>query len=295
MTQFDFLNVTHTEFGVGWHDDSFTLIPVDAGVQQVLGTMAQKTLAEIGQFRDELRSYEPSEKYSSCERLYVPIQHENAKCLRSLYDAVNIPTDDRFALEPSDIAFYFGRFVDGAGRRLTAIHRATQFKGVLKVRLISLVTNSLRLIKDRVFKLDEKFDIIIDSAQVYILSPSAFEALGKMKEAILAAAPRNLEEIKQQIPFINFDGLGEYVTKHSRAARYLASILGEQRAVGIDSTLFKHLCEKTGVVFREDNNKITVEPGYEMAFLEVLDRRRFEVELVNGTPEKYRAANRAKL
>ncbi len=295
MPEFDFSTTTHTEFGVGWDDDSFTLVPVDAGVQQVLQVMAQETLAAMERTGDQPRRYEPSEKYSSAESLYLPIDHDNASRLRDLHAAVNIPIDDRFGSDPSGIECYFARFRDSASRQLTAVRRATQFKGVLKSRLISFATDSLRIVEDKIFKLDDTFDVVVGSAKVRILRPSAFESVGKMKEAILAAAPGNLEAIKQQIPFINFDGLGEYVAKHPRAARYLASILGEKRSAGIDRALFKQLCEKTGVAFQEANGEITIEPGHEMGFLEVLDRRRFEIELVNGAPEKYRAANRAKL
>jgi hypothetical protein len=55
------------------------------------------------------------------------------------------------------------------------------------------------------------------------------------------------------------------------------------------------LCKETGVEVAEAKGKVTVAAGHEMAFLDVLDRRRYEVNLVKEKPERYRAASRKKL
>ena len=41
--------------------------------------------------------------------------------------------------------------------------------------------------------------------------------------------------------------------------------------------------------------KIFVKSGYEMGFLEVLDRRRYRLELIDGQAENYKASSRNKL
>ena len=45
----------------------------------------------------------------------------------------------------------------------------------------------------------------------------------------------------------------------------------------------------------DGKGKISVAAGHELGFLEVLDRRRYELELVKGQPERFRAASRTKL
>ena len=47
-----------------------------------------------------------------------------------------------------------------------------------------------------------------------------------------------------------------------------------------------------GVEVKESEGKITVSAGHEMGFIEVLDRRRYELELVKGQPERFRASGR---
>ena len=182
---------------------------------------------------------------------------------------------------------------DNKERRLTAIRRATQFKGVLKSRLIRIVTDALKLIDAPVFKLDSDFDLLIDHSKLHILRPSGFEFVGELQEAVLAGAPGNIKAIRTDLPFVNFDLIEAYATKHPRAARYLASIRSSKATKDIDKSYLKKLCKATGVEIRETKDKIAVEDGHVMGFLEV--RRRYEVLLVKDSPERFRAGSRQKL
>ena len=175
------------------------------------------------------------------------------------------------------------------------MRRATQFKGVLKSRLIRLHTNALKLIEDRVFKLDHDFDLLIDSENIHILRPSGFEFVGQLQEAIMAAVSTNVILLEGDLTFVDFDVIEKYASKHPRAARYLASIRSKNEAVNIDSERLQKLCADNGVELTVTNGTLSLEKKQVMGFLEVLDRRRYEIELVADMHEHYRAANRTKI
>lgn len=175
------------------------------------------------------------------------------------------------------------------------IRRAGTFKGILKTRLLQFTTDALKIVEDKVFKLDTDFDLLVDATGVSILRPSGFEFVGELKEAILAAAPANIKLIQKELPFVDFVGIETYATSHPRAARYLASIRGQEEAKNIDKTALKKLCADTGVKTREEKGKLVVEDGYVMDFLGVLDRRLYQIELVKGSPESFRAASRSRI
>ncbi len=257
--------------------------------------MIQATWDGMQKDQDGPAKYEPSEKHGSTEYLTLSLGDEMASSVRELHEATNVDIEGAALDEPSDVFCYFARLTDTKKRRLTALRRATQFKGILKKRLIRFVSDSLKLIDDDVFKLDSDFDLLVDSATVHILRPSGFEFAGKLQQAILDAVPRNIEAIEKDLPFVEFDGIEEYAGQHPRAARYLASIRGQEETKNIDRTLLKRLCKQTGVDLTEAKGKVKVAPGLEMAFLEVLDRRRYEVNLVKEKPELYRAASRKKI
>lgn len=295
---FDLKSVTVTEFGVGRDDgngQAFVAVPVDADVQTALLEMVQATWDAMQKDEDGPAKYEPSEKHGNIEYLTLPLEDEMASFVRELHAAPNLDIETSVLDEPANVFCYFVRLTDKKKQRLTALRRASQFKGVLKKRLIRFVSDSLRLIEDGVFKLDSDFDFLVDSTNVHILRPSGFEFAGKLQQAILDAVPENIKAIQKDLSFVLFDGIEKYASKHPRAARYLASIRGQEEIKNIDKSLLTKLCEQTGVEVTKSKGKILVTDGHEMGFLEVLDRRRYEVSLVKEQPERYRAASRKKI
>lgn len=295
---FDLDAVEITEFGVGLdlgEGQSFVAVPVDHEVRAALVEMTELTRHNMLRDTDEPPEYSPSEKHGSVEYLYLPTHHDLAASVRSLHAAENLDLDAS-ALERSDEMFcYFVRLTDGQGRRLTALRRATHFKGVLKKRLVRIATDALKLIEDRVFKLDNDFDLLVDADNVHILRPSGFEFAGRLQQAILDAVPLNAEGLRQDLGFVDLDPIAEYARTHPRAARYLASIHGQQDTENIDKDALLQLCRSTGVDVQEADGRLRIDDGHEMGFLEVLDRRRYELLLVREQPERYRASSRRKL
>lgn len=296
---FDFsLNaVSTTEFDVGREGDGnpvFGVVPVDAGVQSALLSMAQATMDRMAAAEDGPAEYEPVEKHGSTEYLVVPAGGALDGAIRLLHDAANLPFDGAHLSDPETVFCYFARFTDDQDRRLTAIRRATQFKGMLKSKLLRFDDDTLKIVDDNVFKLDIDFDLLLDSACTHIWRPSAFEFLGRLKQQILDAVPDNVGAIAPNLPFVDLSSIEDYATSRPRAARYLASIRS-QALQGMDQQALKALCESTGVDIQEVNGKVTVNSGHEMGFLEVLDRRRYRLDLVPGQPERFRAPSRVRI
>ena len=295
---FNFDHVQTVEFGIGKDHDAgrvFMIIPVDADVQDALLDMAKVTWQSLSKFEEGPVSYEPSEKHASIEYLYLPLTNDLAASMRELHQANNLSIDAGALDEPNQIFTYFARLTDAQGNRLTALRRATQFKGILKSRLIRLVTNALRLVEDDVFKLDADFDLLIDSDQIHILRPASFEFAGQLQQAVMNAVPTNIEGLSADLPFVAFDVIGQYAARHARAARYLASIRAGDETKNINERKLKALCKRTGVIVTQRAGQIHVEDSEVMGFLEVLDRRRYGLELVDGQPELYRAPSRQRI
>ena len=294
--EFDLKKIKVTEFGVGLHeggDSTFVFVPVDGAVQSALGQMVETTWTSR-QDAENPRQYEPSEKYSGNEPLYMPANDQMAEPLLNLHKANNLLVQTGVLAKSDAIFCYFVRLTDNRGRRLTGLRRATQFKGVLRKQLIQFTTDTLRLVEDKIFKLDNDFDLLIDSKYMHIWRPNAFESMAKLKQAILDSVPANVKEIEQKISFVDFGVIEPYASEHPRAARYLASIRKQDLKV-VDRSKLEELCRRTGVEIGDEAGQITVAEGHVMGFLEVLDRRRYVVELDSQNPEPYRAASRHKI
>lgn len=267
-------------------------MPVDDGVKAALQEMARATWDAME--KKDPAPYQPAEKHESTEYLYVEHGDELESKFRRLHEAENLTVDATALNEPSDVPCYFTRFMDGRQRRLTAVRRAAYFKGILKSRLVQIISDALKIVDGGIFKLDNDFDILVDSLRTHIWRPSAFEFIGGLKQAVLDAVPANVAVIQQDLPFVDFDSIGAYASTHSRAARYLASIR-TQDLTGVERQSLATLCVNTGVEIEEMDGVLRIEDRHIMGFLEILDRRRYEVELVPGTRERFRAASRQRI
>ena len=290
-------NITLTEFGVGRDgDDDWLLarVPVDGDVQGALQEMAVSTWDAMQNDSDDPAHYQPSEKHASTEYLRLARASDLEVNIRRLYDAENLPPDTTALDDPADIACYFARFFDGQDRRLLAVRRAKQFKGVLKSRLMRVSDDTLSIIDDTVFKLDSDFDLLIDAEHTHIWRPASFEFLGQMKRAVLDAVPTNVTAIQHEVPFVDFTNVQAFASTHTRTASCLASIR-TQHLAGMQLRPLMALCDRAGIPIEEAAGMIRVPTPHVMDFLEVLDRRRYDVELVPGTRERFRATSRRRL
>ena len=293
---FDREQISTTEFGVGRNHSGnprFNFVRADKDVQNAINDMVSSTVQALENASDEGRSYDPSEKFGSIEYLYLPLNDDMAKPFRYLHEAsIDMVTDDLSDIER--IFCYFARLVDEDGNHLTALRRSTYFKSLGRGRIIQITSDTLRLVNNPLFKLDKDFDLLIDANQVHILRPSGFEYIGRLQEAIQNAVPQNIRKIKNDIPYVNWKPIEGYAMTHTRAARYLASIKAWSQQV--DKTALTSLCASTGVAIEESlNGELIVDEKNIMGLLEVLDRRRYENELVLGSPERFRAASRSRI
>lgn len=295
--EFDFVNVVTTEFGVGieqGEQQAFYLIPIDNDVQTALREMTVSTRDGMIALAEEPERYSPSEKHGGNEYLFVPIGDDLAERMRVLHRANNLNMNVGALEEPENLFCYFTRMTDGQGRRLTGVRRASQFKGVLKKRLIRFSADALKLVEDDVFKLDNDFDLLVDGNNVYVLRPKSFELVSELQPAIMNAVPANVRVIGMQLEFVDFAGIQAYATKHPRAARYLASIR-DQQIQNISRRALTDYCRANGIEIQRVGRKIAVSDDHVMAFLEILDRRRYEVRLVPEAPELFRAGSRQRV
>ena len=300
MSYVDIQNIETIEFGVCLSNeggDSFFLVPVDVRVKDALQQMLRDTADEIGCFvtAADLPAYEPAEKYASTEKLRYPIQDDDLSTAAViLFNAQNLPTDQNALRNPSEIVFYFALFRDRDRRKVLGIRRAVQFKGVLKAkgRLIRWLDDTMKVVEDDVFRLDQDFDYLVTDDEMYILRPSGFEYTVHLDQRILAKAAENAQELQKVIPFLALESLAHYVSTHKRAARLVAAIRSRNDLDRMTKGRLKAECHQTGVQTKEVDGKLQPVDGQELQFLMLLDRRRYSVLLIADNPETYEAASR---
>ena len=298
MLDFDLRDTRTTQFGIGRLNGGsrrFSFVPVDGDVQDAIQTMTSQTVRELKKKVDSRSIFDPADKHGKREHLYVPIEDDLAAPLRMLHNAENLMIDSRSLDEPSEVFCYFTRLTDQSGRRLTGVRRAAQFKAVRRQHMLKFHKDSLRMATEPMFQLNEEFDVIIDAESVHILNPSGFRSLAQVDATLKESVRKNISIISGGVPFADWTAVQDYAYRKPRAASLLSSIRTNGFYAGIERTLLVTLCRKTGVEVEDVDGQINIPERSILDFLEVIDRRRYEIHVVEESSEQYRAASRKKI
>ena len=298
--EFDFTEPPAVQFGIGYDTDDgpgFGLVPVDDTVQKELRSIINTTLNNPADLFADPPEYDPANRYAETDYFYLDIDREEARLFKQLITEENLTAAISIFDELDKMYFYFARLTDNRGRRLIALRRPNQFKGQLKKRnrLMHLIGDSLKFVDHPVFTLNDDFGILVDHVNVHVFRPRGFDLIAQTQEFVMNSVQSNIEAMKVDIPFVDFDGISRYSASHVWAARLVSSIHTAGFAQRVDSHKLIDLCRRTGVHVNEVDGKLVIDEGHEVAFLEVLDRRRYEIALTDDGSEPYRALNRQPL
>lgn len=194
--------------------------------------------------------------------------------------------------DPARLVYYFGVFRDDRNRKLLGVRKATQFKGAFKGRFVSVIDDTLRMVADKVFKLDNEFDFLITARHVYVLHPAAFEHIAEIESYAAERAKEKTLALGETVTFLDFTALAEYVEKHRRAARLVAALNGRDDLGTIKKAMFIKAAAETGVVLERSHRKLTPAKGSELGCLELLDHRRYTTALRPGSRPAFIAGSR---
>ena len=132
---FDLEAIVNTEFGFavdGREDRRLYGVKVAESVVPKLEEMARATWASLSEPAIPPSVYQPSEKHSGVEYLVTDTSGSHAARAKELHEATDLESSDELLQSLAKMSFYFARFQDSSGGKLTAIKRPTEFKGALK-------------------------------------------------------------------------------------------------------------------------------------------------------------------
>lgn len=300
IENFNLRAVRTVEFGVcvePENQESVVLVPASSDIKGALEEMLGFTVAQWEQIDAEWRDFEIAEKYASTERLRAPLDAEELARLREMYSWTNLPPRSDALAAPGEVIYYFAQFYDDLGRKLVGVRRATQFKGLVKARnrLVQMMNDTLKLVEAEIFRLDVDFDFLLTSTHAYILRPSGLEFIADVGAYTTERASEKALALAHRLTFVDFSPIAQYAATHKRAARLVASISVRADLEKVDRDRLVLQAKRTGVQVQEVNGLVSPAQGSELAFLELLDYRRYEVDLIPDEPNAFVAEARRRV
>lgn len=285
------------QFGVGrdaGDGRSFGLVSVHDNIQTELTSMARETLRQMEEVEKPPSLYDPASVPSTFEYLQLPIHDDLAAEVQAIFDVPMFDRDPSFPNELNDVFCYFAVFTGQDGSRLLCLRRAAQFKGLAKKKAASLRGDALQLVPEPLFQLNNEFDVLVDYELVHIIHPKSFSVLAQIDLATAETVSKNVNAIREQCPYVRWSNIEEHAISKPSIARLLASIRSSGHAENVDRDLLVGACIRAEVPVQE-GEQIVIPDSNVKEFLEVLNRRLYEVDLVRFQPEFYVASNRRPL
>lgn len=289
------------DFGVCLREDgerSFFRVPIQPAVEVVFQNSLSNTLVKLqagsGGGIDDLTEYDPAAIHKTIEPCVLDPRDDCNGKLKSMLELQDLETNSSVLRDNSDkVFFYFCRFKKG-DRYIWGIRKANQFKSSLKTKAAFLSGDTLGLAPDKVFRLDDFFDVVLTNEKILILRPNDFEYLADLEEELATTASVKLREADQKLPFLDLEPLAVEMEKGGsiRRARVATSVARRPDLEKTDRNLFAKACEMAGIPLEEREGKLHAKNGNGWEIIAVLDRRRFWTDLIQGEHEIYETPNR---
>lgn len=296
---FDFGGIRQTRFGVGIKQRGETrlyTIGPDAGVRDIIREMAEDTWDRMAEIDEDPVEYDPANRYDGSEHLAVMLDDPLAEVFREMHETQTFDPGGNVLDNPARISCYFARLIDGNGSSLTAVRRATQFKGMVKKknRMVHIGDDRVTQVPRNVFLLDNDFDVLVDDDMVHILHVRGFEQIGGLNTIVRTAAKRNLTALKGTLSFLEWGFDADGWNCSLGVARQLSSVMRQQlQGITVDSLMAR--CQAGTVSFTRTASGLSFDEGSLTGLLDALGRRLYEQELIPGVRERYKAGSRTLL
>jgi hypothetical protein len=286
------------EFGIGIENgsqpDILYRLSINDSVKEALYDMKETFDNQFMSFPDAPTRFELTEKYASSEHLTYPLIQNELPDLSNLYtNSARIPLND---ININDnlplISYYFAIFTHNNGSKTIGVKRPTQFKGLLRKKIVKILNDSLIMVPDDLFKLDIDFDFFINETSIDILHPNGFLYISKIDQFTLQRAGEATNALALRINFINFAYIAPLVEQKITAARLISSIKSRPDLEDTNEQKLLAKCALHGVIINQQGNLIAPQDDHLITFLQILDRRLYDYDLLDNNTEQYLASSR---
>lgn len=269
-------------------------IPTDGGVQNALKAILRDTVAGFDAIEGDWELHDISEDYGERRRVYAPRNLPLFETMAEIFDSGALPELPDLQNHLAELDYYFAKFVDSEGRTMVGVKKARTAKATLGAqnKLVRLIDNTLVLIEERVLRLDRQFDVLISTDNVFIFEPRATEQVAEIVERVAASASARIQEIHDAVTFLDLSRIKTKIARHPKLARIAHSIANNPNLHGIQRAAIESLAAAQGIRFKEVDGRLLCNVTDEAKLMEVLDARRYHLDLTAAGPVPYRATAR---
>lgn len=286
--------IRSADFFAALTQDKRFFVPTDDGVQNALQAILRETISAFEVLEGDWQQHDVSEDYGERRRVYALRSDPLFQTVSDIFDSGALAELPDLHNHLSELDYYFARFTDHTGRVIVGVKKARTAKAILGAqnKLIRLVDNTLQLIEERVLRLDRTFDALITVDHVFILEPRAMEHIAQIVERVAASAATKVQVIHDTVTFLDLSRVRDKIARHPRLARIAHSVASNPNLGLIQRAAIEELAKAQGLRFKEVGGRLLCNVADEAKLLEILDSRRYHLDLTATGTIPYRATAR---
>lgn len=278
-------------------EDEFFRIPLSSAAGSLLTESLANTIVALTKVQPlvALPQYSPAEKHAAKEPMCIPLDTDYMAKARKLYNLAEVETNAQVLQDhPAGVYFYLVRFKPiEAGPMVLGVKQAAQFKGSLKSKWLRL-GDELDVVKDKLFRLDSDFDFLITNEAVFMLRVDKCEYLLGLEVEMRLRAPAQVAALQSHLPFLDLSCFSAALIgkASARDIRLLASVVARPDLAQTDKKLLKRYCLENNIPIKVHGGKLIPTGTNPLGILKALDRRVYQVMLIQDKHERYEASSR---
>ncbi len=275
-------------------------MPTDDLIKEELKQIYNDTVDEFLAMEGTWEKHDISEDYGEARPVYAARDTDYLQDLSAIFDADAFDDLSNAHQHAGDIDYYFADLRDNQGRKALGIKKGTQLKTTLRARrkLMRIVTadDTLKMVEDDVLKLDKEFDAIVTSDYVFMRNIRAVEYLADIVTHVTGAAASKVQHVNNMVNFLDLSRIAGDISRHRRKAKLAASIAARSDLSQIRQDRVQEIAQLQGVKFKTlDDGRLQPRRQDETKLLEILDDRRYDMDLTAAGPVPYRATGRQRV
>jgi len=297
-SKFDFEDCKVEAFCVAYgagSDEMHLAVPLEPDVQELLVDALIETYAGLTGLKgeDEWSEFEVSENPKGVSALRAETNDEVFARIRTIFEMAgrNVSIEE-FGKRLGEISYYYAIFRDGSERRVIGFRQARRIRASVKARYV-LISESLRLVREKVFHLDPQFDFIVGRSEILALSAHSLESIAGIEQFLKEKYQERAKALARSVPQVDWSAIAKYANDRTRAQRLLIALSRRRDLKNLNPKLLGSVLTANKCQFTHVNNCFAPKPNFEMSFLEVLEGRRWPHDITGGGPILYRASNRS--
>lgn len=272
-------------------------MPTDEGVQNTLRGILRDTVDTINNIPGDWEEFDVSEDYGEPRRVYAARASAIMQSLSGHFEAGALPELPNLQDHIGSLSYYSATFVDDQGRKIVGVRKAQAAKAILGAQnyIVRLIDNSLVRVEEKVLRLDRTFDALITNGHVFILDARRTDHIAGITQVVAAAASDRVQAIHDAVPFLDMSRIKDKIERHPKLARLAHSISSKPNLADLQQSKIEELAAAQGITFKSINGRLRCNVADETKLMELLDARRYHLDLTNTGNVPYRATARQRV